>query len=83
MLLDFKMEDNLTLATLSGAQERLPELLSAGESVSIRAENGSRFQLVARTRLHDSLIATTTLVEGSTLVSADPTFDAYGVNRLW
>jgi PIN domain nuclease of toxin-antitoxin system len=31
----------------------------------------------------DRLIAATALVEGLTLVSADPTFDAYGVTRLW
>jgi PIN domain nuclease of toxin-antitoxin system len=28
-------------------------------------------------------IAATALVEGLTLVSADPAFDAYGVTRLW
>jgi PIN domain nuclease of toxin-antitoxin system len=31
----------------------------------------------------DRLIAATALVEGLTLVSADPVFDAYGVTRLW
>jgi PIN domain nuclease of toxin-antitoxin system len=31
----------------------------------------------------DRLIAATALVEGLTLVSADPAFDAYGVTRLW
>jgi PIN domain nuclease of toxin-antitoxin system len=31
----------------------------------------------------DRLIAATALVEGMTLVSADPAFDAYGVTRLW
>jgi PIN domain nuclease of toxin-antitoxin system len=31
----------------------------------------------------DRLIAATALVEGLMLVSADPTFDAYGVPRLW
>ena len=31
----------------------------------------------------DCLIAATALVEGLTLVSADPAFDAYGVTRLW
>ncbi len=31
----------------------------------------------------DRLIAATTLVEGLTLVSADATFDGYGLNRLW
>ena len=31
----------------------------------------------------DRLIAATALVEGLTLVSADPAFDAYGVSRLW
>jgi PIN domain nuclease of toxin-antitoxin system len=31
----------------------------------------------------DRLIISTALVEGMTLVSADATFDAYGVNRLW
>src|SRR5438034_369504 len=30
----------------------------------------------------DRLLAATALVEGLTLVSADPAFDAYGVNRL-
>ncbi|HEV3004335.1 MAG TPA: hypothetical protein VGX78_07725 [Pirellulales bacterium] len=29
------------------------------------------------------LLAATALVEGLTLVSADPAFDAYGVTRLW
>ncbi len=31
----------------------------------------------------DRLIATTALVEGLTLVSADAIFDAYGLTRLW
>jgi PIN domain nuclease of toxin-antitoxin system len=31
----------------------------------------------------DRLLAATVLVEGLTLVSADPAFDAYGVRRLW
>ena len=31
----------------------------------------------------DRLIATTALVEGFTLLSSDPAFDAYGVTRLW
>lgn len=31
----------------------------------------------------DRLIAATALVEGLTLVSADPEFDAYGLTRLW
>jgi len=31
----------------------------------------------------DRLIAATALVEGLTLVSADPQFDAYGLARLW
>lgn len=31
----------------------------------------------------DRLIVATALVEGLTLVSADPAFDAYGVPRLW
>ena len=31
----------------------------------------------------DRLIAATALVEGLTLVSADPAFDAYGVTRFW
>jgi PIN domain nuclease of toxin-antitoxin system len=31
----------------------------------------------------DRLIAATALIEGLTLVSADPAFDAYGVTRLW
>jgi PIN domain nuclease of toxin-antitoxin system len=31
----------------------------------------------------DRLIAATALVEGLTLVSADPAFDLYGVSRLW
>jgi len=31
----------------------------------------------------DRLIAATALVEGLTLVSAAPAFDAYGVTRLW
>lgn len=31
----------------------------------------------------DRLIAATALVEGLTLISADPAFDDYGVNRLW
>ena len=31
----------------------------------------------------DRLIAATALVEGLTVVSADPAFDAYGVTRLW
>lgn len=31
----------------------------------------------------DRLIAATALVEGLTLVSADPAFDAYGLTRLW
>jgi PIN domain nuclease of toxin-antitoxin system len=31
----------------------------------------------------DRLIAATALVEGLTLVSADPIFDAYGLARLW
>lgn len=31
----------------------------------------------------DRLIAATVLVEGMTLVSADPVFDAYGLRRLW
>ena len=31
----------------------------------------------------DRLIASTALVEGLTLVSADPAFDAYSVTRLW
>ena len=31
----------------------------------------------------DRLIVSTALVEGFTLVSADPAFDAYGVARLW
>jgi PIN domain nuclease of toxin-antitoxin system len=31
----------------------------------------------------DRLIAATARVEGLTLVSADPAFDAYGVTRLW
>jgi len=31
----------------------------------------------------DRLIAATALVEGLTLVSADPVFDAYGVTRIW
>ncbi len=31
----------------------------------------------------DRLIAATALVEGLTLVSADPAFDVYGVTRLW
>jgi len=31
----------------------------------------------------DRLIAATGLVEGLTLVSADATFDAYGLTRLW
>ncbi|OWK39723.1 Death on curing protein, Doc toxin [Fimbriiglobus ruber] len=31
----------------------------------------------------DRLIASTALVEGLTLVSADLAFDAYGINRIW
>lgn len=31
----------------------------------------------------DRLLAATTLIEGLTLVSADPAFDAYGLIRLW
>jgi PIN domain nuclease of toxin-antitoxin system len=31
----------------------------------------------------DRLLAATTLVEGLTLVSADPVFDLYGLTRLW
>jgi PIN domain nuclease of toxin-antitoxin system len=31
----------------------------------------------------DRLIAATAIVEGLTLVSADPVFDAYGLTRLW
>jgi PIN domain nuclease of toxin-antitoxin system len=31
----------------------------------------------------DRLLAATALVEGLTLVSADPIFDAYGFTRLW
>src|SRR2546429_9210584 len=31
----------------------------------------------------DGLIAATALVEGFTVVSVDPIFDAYGVPRLW
>lgn len=31
----------------------------------------------------DRLIAATALVEGLTLVSADPAFDAYGLTRIW
>jgi PIN domain nuclease of toxin-antitoxin system len=31
----------------------------------------------------DRLIAATALVEGLTLVPADPAFDAYGLTRLW
>ena len=31
----------------------------------------------------DRLIAATALVDGLTVVSADPAFDAYGVCRLW
>ena len=31
----------------------------------------------------DRLIAAATLVEGLTLVSADPAFDLYGLTRLW
>ncbi len=31
----------------------------------------------------DRLIAATALVEGLTLVSPDPAFDAYGIARLW
>ncbi|MEX0703909.1 MAG: type II toxin-antitoxin system VapC family toxin [Planctomycetales bacterium] len=31
----------------------------------------------------DRTLASTALVEGSTLVSADPLFDAYGLTRLW
>lgn len=31
----------------------------------------------------DRLIAATALVEGFSVVSADPAFDAYGVNRVW
>ena len=31
----------------------------------------------------DRLIAATARVEGLTLVSADPVFDAYGVTRIW
>lgn len=31
----------------------------------------------------DRLIAVQALVEGIPLVSADPIFDAYGVNRIW
>jgi PIN domain nuclease of toxin-antitoxin system len=31
----------------------------------------------------DRLIASTSLVESFTLVSADSAFDAYGVSRLW
>jgi PIN domain nuclease of toxin-antitoxin system len=31
----------------------------------------------------DRVIAATALVEGLTLVSADATFDAYGLTRLW
>jgi len=31
----------------------------------------------------DRLIAATALVEGFTLVSADPVFDSYGVTRRW
>jgi PIN domain nuclease of toxin-antitoxin system len=31
----------------------------------------------------DRLLAATALVEGLTLVSADPAFDAYGLTRLW
>ena len=43
---------------------------------------------VATLRFHhrdpfDRLLAATTLVEGLTLVSADPVFDAYGLTRLW
>lgn len=42
----------MTLVTIPEAQARLPELLSAveaGEPVSIRAENGSLFQLAVQT----------------------------------
>jgi len=31
----------------------------------------------------DRLLASTAVVEGVVLVSADATFDSYGVNRLW
>lgn len=31
----------------------------------------------------DRLIAATALVEGLTLISKDPHFDAYGLTRLW
>jgi len=31
----------------------------------------------------DRIIAATAFSTGSTLVSADPIFDAYGVTRLW
>jgi len=44
----------MTLVTISEAQARLPELLSAvagGESVSIRTEDGRLFQLAVQTKI--------------------------------
>jgi antitoxin (DNA-binding transcriptional repressor) of toxin-antitoxin stability system len=47
-------EIDMMLVTIPEAQARLPELLSAvaaGESVSIRAEDGSLFQLAVQTMI--------------------------------
>jgi PIN domain nuclease of toxin-antitoxin system len=64
-----------------------PAQLTA-HSIHLRPIESSHCASMTTLPLHhrdpfDRLIAATALVEGLTLVSADPAFDAYGVARLW